>query len=141
MLGNSCKLLKTLTKHTKNPKNPFLTLKRPLYPTQSLLLPSLLTHYPSSHFSTTSFHQSFRYYSAQAAVTQLETSFIDNLQSASEQSQMTFDSIFEAMSSMKEKEFTFEEFKEVYPLADELAYLLVTEIEEKGGVDKFVGMI
>ena len=140
MLGFSCKLLKTLTKHTKNHKNPFLTLKRLPCPTQNFLLPSLLTHYPSSHFSTTSFHQ-FRYYSAQAAVTQLETSFIDNLQSASEQSQMTFESLFEAMSTMKDKEFTFEEFKEVYPLADELAYLLVTEIDGKGGVDKFVDMI
>jgi len=54
---------------------------------------------------------------------------------------MTFESLFEAMSTMKDKEFTFEEFKEVYPLADELAYLLVTEIDGKGGVDKFVDMI
>ena len=53
---------------------------------------------------------------------------------------MSFDSLFQAMGEMKEREFTFKEFKEVYVLADEMAYLVVHEMEEKG-IDHFLDRI
>ena len=53
---------------------------------------------------------------------------------------MSFDSLFQAMGEMKEREFTFKEFKEVHVVADEMAYLVVNEIEEKG-IDHFLDKI
>ena len=82
-------------------------------------------------FSTLNMNQ-LRYFSGQAAMTQLEYSFTHNVYQNFQHSDLSFDSLITAMHDISKKDLSYHEFNEFYPMADELGHYLDQAIEERG---------